>query len=185
MNFPGKATTNIENSYVGSWGGTYYSCDFVYQIGTGRTWFKKIGEGKIVFDHSQLASSYFVIKSKNPSPKITATQYEDSLVYTFHNYLPSEDEYLRIEFWNYWDYIVPPDYYKLMLREHKVTKEAARLMRNEIFARYGYQFNDHKLKEYFEGKTWYMPNSEFKFKDLREKERLAVEIFKEYEVSLK
>ncbi len=185
MNFPGKATTFIENSYVGSWGGTYYSRDFTYEIGTGRTWFKNIGEGKIVFDHSHISSSYFVIKSKKPSPSITATQYEESLIYTFQNYSPSENEFLKIEIWNYWDFIVSPDFFKVMLKEYQITKKAARLMRNEIFARYGYQFHDPKLKEYFERKTWYEPNPEFKFEDLRDKEQLAVEIFKEYEASLK
>lgn len=185
MNFPGKAITIIENSYVGSWGGTYYSRFFTYEIGTGRTWFNSIGEGRVIFDHSQLASSYFVIKSRKLSPNITATQHGDSLIYTFQNYTPTENEMLRIEILCYWDFIVPPKIFKIRLKQLQITKETARLMRNEIFARYGYRFNDPKLKEYFESKHWYIPNPEFSFDDLREKEKLAVRIFNEYEESFK
>lgn len=56
--------------------------------------------------------------------------------------------------------------------------EVARLMRNEIFARHGYRFNDPKLRAYFEACSWYKPaadNSKIKLTDM---EQLNVEILK-------
>ena len=38
------------------------------------------------------------------------------------------------------------------------TKSELRLMRNEIFARYGYRFRSNDLKEWFEQKRWYHPS---------------------------
>jgi len=184
MDFPGNATTIIENSYVGSWGGTYSSCFFSYEIGTGRTWFKNIAAGKIIFDHSQLASSCFIIKKK-VSAGVTMSQRGDSLIYSFQNYEPRENEKLRIEILNYWSFIESPIFFRDRLNELRVSKEIARLMRNEIFARHGYCFKNAELRKYFESKHWYVPNPAFRFDDLSEKEKLAVAVFKEYEKSLK
>lgn len=37
------------------------------------------------------------------------------------------------------------------------SQQELRLMRNEIFARYGYRFNDSELQNYFERQSWYKP----------------------------
>jgi hypothetical protein len=39
----------------------------------------------------------------------------------------------------------------------KYTKDDLAIMRNEIYARHGYIFNDNKFKSYFIEKEWYKP----------------------------
>ena len=180
--FPAQSVTFIENKYIGNWGGSYYSRFFSYEIGTGRTWFKNIKEGKIVFDHSKLATSNFVIEGDYPIDLVTK-QYDDSLVITFENYLPDDNEKVRIEFFSYWDFI-QPGVYKNMLKHEKISKERARLMRNEVFARYGYIFSDQELDKYFKLKTWYTPNPAFSFDLLTDKEKEFIQLLKEYEESI-
>ena len=41
-----------------------------------------------------------------------------------------------------------------------LSKMELRIMRNEIFARYGYKFKSDKLKTYFDSKEWYKPTIE-------------------------
>ena len=41
---------------------------------------------------------------------------------------------------------------------NKHSDEALRLMRNEMFARQGYQFSDPKLQQHFYNELWYVPN---------------------------
>ncbi|RXQ91009.1 YARHG domain-containing protein [Ancylomarina salipaludis] len=40
---------------------------------------------------------------------------------------------------------------------NELSKEELRIMRNEIFADYGYIFNSNDLKNYFNSKSWYTP----------------------------
>jgi hypothetical protein len=47
------------------------------------------------------------------------------------------------------------------------TKEELRLMRNTIYAQYGYDFNSPDLKEYFSQFGWYIPDPNLKMKDIR------------------
>lgn len=57
------------------------------------------------------------------------------------------------------DYILPysdSEYYSYD-EISQLTSETLRLARNEIFARYGYVFQDEGLKEYFENCSWYTP----------------------------
>ena len=42
----------------------------------------------------------------------------------------------------------------------KYTKQELRIMRNEIFARYGYIFKSEDLKQYFGSQRWYSPTRE-------------------------
>lgn len=61
------------------------------------------------------------------------------------------------------------------------TKSLARIMRNEIYARHGYNFNSADLKTYFGSKPWYKPvanNSQVKLSEL---EQLNIEILKHCE----
>ncbi|MCQ2260427.1 MAG: YARHG domain-containing protein [Bacteroidales bacterium] len=41
---------------------------------------------------------------------------------------------------------------------NKYNNESLRLMRNEMFARQGYQFSDQKLQQHFYNELWYWPN---------------------------
>ena len=44
----------------------------------------------------------------------------------------------------------------------KLSKKKKRFARNEIYARHGYIFDDFELSEYFEKKSWYVPQVEAK-----------------------
>lgn len=56
-----------------------------------------------------------------------------------------------------------------------------RIMRNEIFARYGHQFKSQDLKSRFESKPWYNSTSEDVSNKLTELERLNVQLIKQME----
>lgn len=56
-----------------------------------------------------------------------------------------------------------------------------RIMRNEVFARYGYIFNSSDLKEYFNAQEWYRPLYSNVNNRLTQIEKINVEKIKEYE----
>jgi Tfp pilus assembly protein PilF len=62
-----------------------------------------------------------------------------------------------------------------------LTKEQLDLARNEIFARYGYEFNADKYKSYFESKPWYFSNPSYSEDMLSEVEKYNAEFIKNYE----
>lgn len=64
-----------------------------------------------------------------------------------------------------------------------LSKELMFYARNEIFARHGYFFKNQSLKEYFEAKSWYAPNTEVKayYSILNEIEIKNIELIKKYE----
>tara|TARA_R110001599_G_scaffold161053_18_gene349159 strand:+ start:309 stop:1184 length:876 start_codon:yes stop_codon:yes gene_type:complete len=61
--------------------------------------------------------------------------------------------------------------------EADYSKEELRLLRNTIYAQYGYDFNSPDLKEYFSQFAWYMPNPNLTMEDiiLTEKEKEFVD----------
>jgi hypothetical protein len=67
--------------------------------------------------------------------------------------------------------------------EADYTKEEFRLLRNTIYAQYGYDFNSPDLKEYFSQFAWYMPDPNLKMEDIvlteREKEFIEKILTKE------
>ena len=69
--------------------------------------------------------------------------------------------------------------------DDKYTKEELRLMRNTIYAQYGYDFNSPDLKEYFSQFAWYMPDPNLKMEDIvfteKEKEFIKKVLTKEKE----
>jgi len=64
-----------------------------------------------------------------------------------------------------------------------LSKEELALARNEIFARHGYVFGIEPYKSYFNGKSWYKSNSNFKGndEDLNNVERYNIELILKYE----
>jgi len=64
-----------------------------------------------------------------------------------------------------------------------IPQEELRIMRNEIFARYGYQFKDTSLNNYFNNQEWYTKRySDCNITDLlNEVERYNIELIKRYE----
>jgi len=63
----------------------------------------------------------------------------------------------------------------------KFDKRELRLMRNEVFASYGYIFSSLDLKSYFENKKWYKPKSKNVDKELTEIEKYNLELLLEVE----
>lgn len=63
------------------------------------------------------------------------------------------------------------------------TKEELGYIRNEIFARYGFVFGNSEYKKYFESKSWYYPDIEFKAdeENLNEYEIANIKLIKSLE----
>jgi hypothetical protein len=77
-----------------------------------------------------------------------------------------------------------PQSSKRLLTEDDVAnmmKEDLEIMRNEIFARHGYCFKKKHLREQFEDKDWYIPNSVDIKDDLTEIEKKNIALIKKYE----
>lgn len=64
---------------------------------------------------------------------------------------------------------------------HLLSAEQLRLARNEIYARHGFIFKPEELKSYFEGKSWYTPNSNFSNELLSELEHRNVAFIQSFE----
>lgn len=79
-------------------------------------------------------------------------------------------------------YLVPEDCYDgVSLYGSILDEEILSLLRNEIYARYGYIFKKEAYKSYFESKTWYAPNKNFSEDMLSEEDILIVERYKTWE----
>jgi len=77
-----------------------------------------------------------------------------------------------------------PEASKRLLTENDVNnllKYDLQTMRNEIFARHGYCFKKKELREQFEDKDWYIPNTTDIKKDLTDIEKKNIALIKKYE----
>jgi hypothetical protein len=77
-----------------------------------------------------------------------------------------------------------PEASKRLLTEDDVNnmgKENLETMRNEIFARHGYCFKKKHLREMFEDKDWYIPNTVDVKKDLTDIEKKNIALIKRFE----
>jgi hypothetical protein len=77
-----------------------------------------------------------------------------------------------------------PQASKRLLKEEDVEnllKPDLEIMRNEIFARHGYCFKKKDLRETFEDKDWYIPNTVDVKRDLTEIEKKNIVLIKKYE----
>lgn len=71
-----------------------------------------------------------------------------------------------------------------LLKEDDVNnlmKDELEAMRNEIFARHGYCFKKKNLRELFEDKDWYIPNTVDVKKDLTDIEKKNIALIKRFE----
>jgi hypothetical protein len=71
-----------------------------------------------------------------------------------------------------------------LLKENDVNnlmKEELEAMRNEIFARHGYCFKRKNMRELFEDKDWYIPNTVDVKKDLTDIEKKNIALIKRFE----
>jgi hypothetical protein len=108
----------------------------------------------------------------------------------------SKDESSNFKIWNAnidcsvikFNMELPGDYFiassKTLTKDElkKYSKQDLKLMRNEIYARYGYIFNSADLKTYFEKKKWYEPKIENVDKYLTETEKKNIATIKEIEM---
>jgi hypothetical protein len=111
-NIPRKVTID----YSGKW---YFTC--FYYIGTGALWSRAIESGRIVFDHSHVASTNFVARTKEEDSRCVATvsqnsgisieRYRDSLVYVLTKYRPKADEMVSIRMFRFWGESIAPEYW--------------------------------------------------------------------------
>ncbi len=184
--FPAKETTLIENRYTGSLGQLPDGIGFIsYVLGTGATWKLPILEGKIIFDHSNVFSSYFVIKDRWGNTNLKPCFYSDSVVFSFQNYIPTENEVVQIYFIMYWFIPITPDGIIKYLEKARLSKKEIQLMRYEILAYHGYPFKNEKLRKYFASKKWYKENPLFNKHLLNEYENTTIRILLEFEKKLK
>lgn len=63
-----------------------------------------------------------------------------------------------------------------------LSKKELRLMRNEIFARYGYKFKSEDLKQHFSSKGWYTPQRSNADEFITDIERKNIALIKKYEL---
>lgn len=81
------------------------------------------------------------------------------------------------------DYIYPSDR-EYITKEQLVglTREEIALLRNEIYARHGYEFQLQQYKDYFNKKSWYRPSSYFDESMLNSIEKANKDLIVEYEI---
>lgn len=178
---PVNDTLIIENTYSGEVGFSSIGAVVTYIIGTGSTWDGPIKDGIIVFDFNKTLSSNFIFKDTGTLyTKIKPIVYDDSIVFQFKNYKPGKNEYLKVDYLNYWNHFQPfaPS---LIFKDNKSHGDAIKLMRNEIFARHGYVFKDANLNKYFSSKIWYKPNKNFKTSMLNKHEQAMVNYLSQLE----
>ena len=90
----------------------------------------------------------------------------------------------NLKFKNYRDY--PEATIRILNEEElkKISKKELRIMRNEIFADYGYIFKSEDLRTYFNSKDWYKPRIEYVEKVntyLTEYERKNIALIRKFE----
>lgn len=190
---PGE-TIFVENNYVGDWGASLSGNQFFdYLIGTAKTWDGPIGSGRVVFDYSDLASQLFMDTSYMYNADLPEgmrrTQYEDSTVFSYTSYAPEWEEVLTVSFWSFWDVrfdqVYSSEYNPLESIPFPDSAKLLRIMRNEIYARHGYVFNDQELLAYFEKKRWYKPDPKFNAEDMNVVELAFIKELKRREAALR
>lgn len=62
-----------------------------------------------------------------------------------------------------------------------ISKKELRIMRNEIFASYGYNFKSKDLQEYFSKQSWYVPSDDNVVDKLTEIEKYNIQLIKKKE----
>ena len=80
--------------------------------------------------------------------------------------------------------ISPPQQLITEVELRNKTSKELRLMRNEIFARYGYIFSSHDLINYFSKRSWYKPDSRDVTEKLTEIDRINIQKLKSIEDQL-
>ncbi len=81
------------------------------------------------------------------------------------------------------DYIYPSNKEYITKEQlDKLTKDEIALLRNEIYARHGYEFQLQQYKDYFNKKSWYRPSSSFDESMFNSIEKANKDLIVEYEI---
>ena len=193
MTYASKETVIVENDYVALWGGSVSDTkDFAYVLGTGGSWHGPIGHGRLVIDHSEVASRNFVGQLRNDSLDVATLRFEDSTVFEFADLQPKANDQVNFSLLSYWDEpdsrLYPSDSesfekYKWGLEffffEEKDTAEVSSTelwqMLGEIYARRGCVFEDSAAAAEFSGKSWYRPDSTFTLDKFNKYEQATID----------
>ena len=137
-----------------------------------------------IFDNAEMRNYFEGEPWYTPSTKnVTLSEIERYNV----NFIKNEEKGTEILLWeggdmSYGDY---PFTSLAPLSEEDLcgmSKWELSIMRNEIYARHGYIFDNAEIRSYFEGKEWYTPIT--KNVALHEIEKYNVDLIKRYEQSL-
>lgn len=105
-------------------------------------------------------------------------------------YMPETNDYEETEvFEETKAYIIEDSYFRYLTEEEleQYSDEALGYIRNEIFARYGYVFEKEEYINYFNSKSWYIPDPSFEGnkEDFNEYELANIELIKSLEAKRK
>jgi len=177
VEFKANDTTIIEDYYTGKNGGyaggggdngVYIATSFHYFLGSGKTWKGPIGDGTIIFDHSELLSNYFSdsYSNENKSKKINIIKLDDFTIYNFKDLKPKENTFVDIGLLisqTNEDELTDVSIFDYLCK-NKYNSDDVQIMKNELLARLGRPITDNFLKDYFSKKSWYKPSQDNVFK---------------------
>jgi predicted nucleic acid-binding Zn ribbon protein len=128
----------------------------------------------------------YLSKAKNYDFKVEDFKYYNELLENQHQIMnESLDNNGDYSTFYLNEYIIYDSNSRYLTRDelNQYTKSELALIRNEIFARYGYVFNKDEYRNYFNSTSWYIPNPNFSgsINELNTIEKYNVELIKSLE----
>lgn len=173
--FPSSKITKIKVQYSADYGGDSYEITANYFYGSGRSWDKNIG--KITINIHNNIRKFDAWIYKFDIPRINVSDHikwnGDTMQVTLENVEPEENDTLQIyladRLWSYYPPVLTADRFRnragVLNRNilSLLSKAQLRLLRNAIYALYGYNFQDENLRNVFANvfEQFYHVNSNF------------------------
>jgi len=190
MIFPAKSIIEVKNSYYSflQTPSGYSTWSLNYELATGSNWKNRISTVtvKVIYKNEEDLEK----RIKNIKPDGWHRK-KNEIIWILNNLEPEEKDNIAINEENlYWGTFPSVD--KLFFRDQgkrneytrrwfrksdtlsylkKQSPEKLRLIRNEIYAIYGYRFKSKDLHEYFSNQSWYTPRNDFKESELTDLEK--------------
>jgi hypothetical protein len=101
--------------------------------------------------------------------------------YNFTKYVKINETYFAGCRWEHIDYGFQKEDAPNVILSNGLSYEDLDIMRNEIFAEYGFIFKSEKWKTYFESKDWYKPQYENVDQHMTETDKFNVNFIREYQ----
>ncbi|HEY0653047.1 MAG TPA: YARHG domain-containing protein [Chryseosolibacter sp.] len=151
------------------------------QVGPGLFEIRKVGASKIEPYHVMEHHLYYRLHDDGKVKFL-----ETNRVFAFTKFVKMNNSYFNTCAYTGVDFA--PDsrqkaYNTLIYRE--LSSADLDLMRNEIFAEYGYKFTSEKWKKYFSSKSWYKPEHDNVDNKLTDIDRHNIELILQYQKTLK